>query len=240
MQRKRKYTCEGKEVEECSCLSIIQKEISLVTINPNLLRAFGDEGARQFSDKNWLKHIYEGSNKTRFECCDNSKHSWMHIRAIQRHIGGNRIAPELLGDVTIPYNWKECVFHRGCSFNINSILETGLIAGGRESKEGRQNIFLTPLNPFRENLDEEAPGDDLSIPRKVHYQSNWKHDQDAVCWVKLSRAQDQGLRFWQTTSHAMIVHNLVPADCIYRVMSQKGDRTLPERLPTLRPAPGDS
>ena len=43
--------------------------------------------------------------------------------------GGNMIAPELMGNVAIPYNRKAFVFHRGCSFNIKSILETELIAG---------------------------------------------------------------------------------------------------------------
>ena len=51
------------------------------------------------------------------------------------------------------------------------------------------------------------------------------------------RAQDKGPRFWQTRSHAVIVYNSVPADCIYKVISQKGKRTLFERLSTLRPAP---
>ena len=40
--------------------------------------------------------------------------------------------------------------------------------------------------------------DDDKIPQKVHYHSNWKRNQDAVYWVKLSTAKDQGLRFWQT------------------------------------------
>ena len=72
---------------------------------------------------------------TRFEYCEHSKSSLIYIRAIQGHTGGNKIAPELMGHVAIPYNRKELVFHRGCSFNIKSILETGLIAGGKESKE---------------------------------------------------------------------------------------------------------
>ena len=67
--------------------------------------------------------------------------------------------------------------------------------------------------------------------------SHWKRNQDAVYWIKLSRAQDQGLQFWQTKSLAVIVNDPVPADCIYRVISQKGDRILFERLSTPRPAP---
>ena len=53
------------------------------------------------------------------------------------------------GQVQNPYDWKGSVFHRGCSLNIKSILENGLNAGGKQSKEGRQTIFFTPLNPFR-------------------------------------------------------------------------------------------
>ena len=53
---------------------------------------------------------------------------------------------------------------------------------------------------------------------------------------QFSRAQDKGLRFWQTRSHAVIVYSPVPADCIYKVISQKGERTLFERLSTPRPA----
>ena len=119
----------------------------------------------------------------------------------------------------------------GCSFNINSILETGLIVGGRESKEGRRTIFFTPLNLFGDNPDEEAPSDDLSVPRRVHYHNNWKHTQDAVHWINLFRAQDQGLRFEQTKSNAIVAHNPVPVDCIYKIIS------LFERLSTPRPAP---
>ena len=54
---------------------------------------------------------------------------------------------------------------------------------------------------------------------------------------KLSRAQYQGLQFWQTKSHAIIAHSPVRADCIFRVISQNGDRILFERLSTPRPAP---
>ena len=113
--------------------------------------------------------------------------------------------------------------------------ESGLIAGGRESKEGRQTIFFTPLNPFGNNPDEEEPSDDFSKPRKVHYHSKWKSRQDAVCWINLARAQDKGVQFWQTRSHALIVYNSVPADCIYKSdFSKKGERTLYERLSTPR------
>ena len=167
----------------------------------------------------------------------NFKNSLLYVRAIQGHTGGNLTAPELMGHVAIPYKWKEFLFHRGCSFDVTSILTSGLIAGGRESKEGRQTIFFTPLNPFGDNPDEEEPSEDLSKPRKVHYHSEWKSRQDAVYRINLARAQDKGLRLWQTRSNAVIVYNSVPADCIDKMISRKGERTLFERLSTPRPAP---
>ena len=126
--------------------------------------------------------------------------------------------------------------HRGCSFNVTSILTSGLI-GGRESKEGRQTIFFTLFNPFGDNPHEEEPGDDLSKPRKVHYHSKWKNTQDAVYSVNLACGQGNGLRSWQTRSHAEIENNSVPGHYIHKVISQKGKRTLFERLSTPRPAP---
>ena len=80
--------------------------------------------------------------------------------------------------------------------NATLILQSRLIAGGCESREGRQTVFFTPLDPFRDSPDEEKPTDDLSIPRKVHHHSEWKTTQDAVYWVNLARAQDKELRFW--------------------------------------------
>ena len=167
----------------------------------------------------------------------NSKNSLLCVRAIQRRTGGNLIAPELMGRVAIPYKWKEFLFHRGCSFNVTSILTSGLITGGRESKEGRQIIFFTPLNLFGDNPNEEGPSEDLSKPRKVHYHSKWKTAQDAVYWVNLARAQDKGLRLWQTRSNAVIENNSVSADSIFQVISRRGERTLFERLSKPRPAP---
>ena len=49
---------------------------------PKCLRAFEYQGARNFSEKEWLHDVYEGSNKTRFEYCVNSKNSLMKFRAI--------------------------------------------------------------------------------------------------------------------------------------------------------------
>ena len=58
------------------------------------------------------------------------------------------ISPEMLSHVLIPHNWKEFGFHRGCSFNLTSTLNAGLIAGGREGRETRHTVFFTPIGPM--------------------------------------------------------------------------------------------
>ena len=93
------------------------------------------------------------------------------------------------------------------------------------------------MDPFGNDPEEEKPHDDHTVLQIVHYPTYWKYNQDAVFWIKSSRAQDQGLQFWQTKSFAIITFATVPGDCIDRVTSQNGDRVIFERFTTAKPAP---
>ena len=187
-----------------------------------------------FTDRDWVNHIWKGSMKTRFQYCQNSCGTLLYIRAIQGHIGGDLIEPELMGHVAKRFKWKQFLFHRGCSFNPKSILEEGHIAGREEIREGRQTVFFTPLDPYA--IEETIQGD-MSKPRKVHCKTEWTHTQNAVCWIHLARAQEKGIPYWQTKSHAIIAHKTVPPDCIETGISQNCETTSYQRLYTPRPAP---
>ena len=78
---------------------------------PVLLKAFAKHGARDFSEKHWLRLTREGSSQTRFEYCQDSKNSLACFRAIQGHSRGISIDPELMEYILIPYNWKEYFFN---------------------------------------------------------------------------------------------------------------------------------
>ena len=71
-----------------------------------------------------------------------------------------------------------------------------------ERKEGRQTIFFTRLDPLNSDANEAESITDIKKPRKVHYQIH--SEQDAVCWIHLSTAQDVGLEFWQTGSKPLL------------------------------------
>ena len=100
-----------------------------------------------------LGHIYHGSSKMRFQYCVHFQNSLMYIRAIQGHTGGNLIAPEWVGHVAIPYKWKEFLFSSRMLMYCTSILQSGHIAGGRVTRDWRQDwrqtVLFTHLNPFR-------------------------------------------------------------------------------------------
>ena len=87
------------------------------------------------------------------------------------------------------------IFHKGLSWNVQSILGKGLTPVGKEKDEARQAVFLTPTNPFGDDLEEEEPHDDFTVPQNAFYVTKWKDKQNAVYWVRLSKAQDQGLEF---------------------------------------------
>ena len=53
----------------------------------------------------------------------------------------------------IPHKWKRFMYHVGRARDQYSIAEIGLVAGGKERKEGRQTIFFTPLDPFNSDAD---------------------------------------------------------------------------------------
>ena len=68
-------------------------------IRPVLLKAFAKHGARDFSDEQSLRLVHEGSSRTSFEYCEDSKNSLAYFRASQGHSGGNNNCAELMGHV---------------------------------------------------------------------------------------------------------------------------------------------
>ena len=156
---------------------------------------------------------------------------------IQGHSGGTTISPRLMNYVIIPYKWKRFIHHVGRVRDQHSIAEIGLVAGGKERKEGRQTIFFTPLDPFNSDADEAETTTDTTKLRKVQYQIHWTPEQDAVYWIRLSTAQDAGLEFWQTGSNAITTYQFVPKECVVKVVSESGKRELFARRLTPRERP---
>ena len=63
------------------------------------------------------------------------------------------------------------------------------MAGGKDSKEGRQTVFFTAVDPTNEPRKDESY--DVNGPREVLYRTKWKFYQNAVCWITLKNTQDR-------------------------------------------------
>ena len=60
---------------------------------------------------------------------------------------------------------------------------------------------------------------DLNAPRRAQYMHNaWMKHQNTVYWVDINLALKKGLKFYQTRSNAVILHETLPAYCIPKVV----------------------
>ena len=161
-------------------------------------------GGREFSDTDWLLHIYHGTSKMRFQKLHEfSKFLILYSCHPRTHWWAFLIAPELMGHVAIPYKWKVFLFHRGCSFNCTSILQSGLVAGGRKKQRRK-----TGRSPHALSIHLGTIQMKNILPMTCRYREKYaitisgKLCKTAFIGPILARAQDKGLRFWQARSNA--------------------------------------
>ena len=71
----------------------------------------------------------------------------LFLRAIHGHSGENQIDPLLHDNVLLLSDFAEYIYHVGSSHDMHSIIQPGLILGGKDVKEGRQTVFFTWRSP---------------------------------------------------------------------------------------------
>ena len=143
----------------------------------------------------------------------------LYFRALQGHSGRNLIDPSLQDNVIIQRGFFQHIYHIGC-VNLHSIIINGLILGGQNSSK-RQTVFFLPIDT-RDKGHQDPAKIDFTVPRRAQYLQNaWKKHQDAVFWVDINLAIQQGLTFYQTRSNAIILQGTLPAYCIPKVVRLK-------------------
>ena len=81
-------------------------------------------------------------------------------------------------------------------------------------------MFFTAVDPMDKNCVGQEEYNVTQL-RLAAYEQIWKIIQDAVYWVIIGRAQDMGLKFFQTRSNAIFLHDTLPPSCMEKVMSRK-------------------
>ena len=163
--------------------------------------------------------------KSRFEYCEDSEKSLAYFNANQGHSGGITIARELMGHIFNSLQLARVCVSQG-SFLQHSNRPWERTHCRRKTKRGgTTDHLLDTSQPFREKIQmKKHPMMTLHFPRKC-----------AVTAIgNVIRCRLLGSI---SKSRAIIVHNPVPAVSMYKVISQKGDRTLFGRLSTPRPVP---
>ena len=64
------------------------------------------------------------------------------------HIAGKHINPTLQDNVLLPGGFAEHIYHVGSSHDLHSIIQSGLIPGGKDVKKRRHAVFFTAVNPM--------------------------------------------------------------------------------------------
>ena len=147
----------------------------------------------------------------------------------QGHSGRNLVDPTLQDNVVVQSNFFQYIYHVGCAINLHSIINSGLILGGQNLRN-RQTIFFLPVDPMDKN-HKDPDTIDLSVPRHAQYMHNaWKRHQDAIYWVDINLAMKKGLKFYQTRSNAIILHETLPAYCIPKVVRLETGEVIFEKV----------
>ena len=72
---------------------------------------------------------------------------------------------------------------------------------------------------------------DLEAPRLAQCMHKaWKNHQNTVYWVDINLALKKGLKFYQTRSNAIILHETLPACCILKVVGMETGEVIFEKV----------
>ena len=132
-----------------------------------------------------------GGSKRRYQYCSGNLGTIIYLRALQGHSGSDLIDPTLQDNVLIGPGIFPYIDHVGCTFNLHSIINNGLLPGGQNLSR-RQTVFFLPVDP-RDESHRDPEYIDFSVPRLARYMhSAWKRHQDAVFWVDIDLGIKEG------------------------------------------------
>ena len=182
-----------------------------------------------WSDDRWKACLAAGGgSKRRYQYCPDNLGTIIYLRALQGHSGSNLIDPTLQDNVLIGPGIFPYIHHVGCTFNLYSIINNGLVPGGQNLSR-RLTVFFLLVDPRNES-HRDPEYTDFSVPRLARYMHKaWKRHQDAVLWVDIDLGLKEGLVFYQTRSNAIILQRTLQAHCIVKVERLKTGEKLYER-----------
>ena len=154
---------------------------------------------KTWTEQAWLNYLEKGSKKKRFQCCLDPNGNILDIRAIQGHSVGHKVDLLLQDNVENPVQWIEYIYDVFPFLQFCCSIRPDCRRKRFKRRTANRIFLIRGSHERRERATREVP-----------YRTTWKVYQTAVYWIKLNSAQDGGLMFWQTNSHAIIRNNSVP------------------------------
>ena len=99
-----------------------------------------------------------------------------------------------------------------------------------QASRGRQAVFSTAVNPMEDVYGMGETPHDLTKTWVAPYTNTWKRIHNTVFWCNLKLAQEQGLQFYQTRSHAVVLYNTLLATCIEKAICLKTQDELYQKV----------
>ena len=105
-----------------------------------------------------------GGKKKIFQYCLNPYflNEFLYFRAIQGHSGEIFVDPLLQDNILLPDDFAD-------AYEMHSIIQSGLIQGGRSNRKNRESVFFTAVNPIDFQPDPRDVEYDLDKPRIAPY-----------------------------------------------------------------------
>ena len=120
---------------------------------------------QNWSDDRWKACLAAGGgSKRRYQYCSDNSGTILYLRALQGHSGSNLIDPRLQDNVVIGTGIFHYIYHIGCTFNLHSIINNGLVPGGQNLSRRRTVFFFLPVDPRKED-HKDPEYIDYSAPR---------------------------------------------------------------------------
>ena len=94
----------------------------------------------------------------------------MYFRAIQGHSVLTHIDPTLQDNVLLRDDFAEHIYHVGDSHGLLCVIQSGLIPGGKDVKNGRHAEFFTSVDPMFIDYYREKDFD-VTNPRIAVYEN---------------------------------------------------------------------
>ena len=158
-----------------------------------------------------------GWNKKRFQYCTDPSGEILYTRALQGHSGRSLIESFITGQCH--YSGRFLPIHLSCRMcNQFTFHHQFRIDTGRTKFEQKTDSIFLLVDPM--DKDHKDPDTiELGTPRLAQYMHKaWKKHQNTVCSVEINLALKKVLKFYQTRSNAIILHEALPAYCIPKVV----------------------